>query len=69
MYNTENLNVLDIRVKLISCQHLPILLGYTFKGYVIKTVEVNIIKTFGTLFALFSTVFTFKQYASYLTIT
>ena len=49
----KNLNVFDIRVKLISCQHLTILLGYTVKGYVIKTVGVYIIKTFGILFALF----------------
>lgn len=57
---------------MISCQHLThltILLGYTVKGYVIKTVGVYIIKTFGTLFALFSTLLTFKQYASYLTMT
>ena len=53
MYNTENLNVFYIRVKLISCQHLTILLGYTVKGYVIKTVGVYIIKTFVILFALF----------------
>ena len=57
---------------MISCQpltHLTILLGYTVKGYVIKPVGVYIMKTFRTLFALFSTLFTFKQYASSLTMT
>ena len=54
---------------MISCQHLTdltILLGYTVKGYVIKPVGVYIMKT---LFALFSTLFTFKQYASSVTMT
>ena len=46
-YNTENFNVLDIRVFkiMISCQlltHWTILLGYTVKGYVIETVGVYI---------------------------
>ena len=54
----------------MTCQlltRLTILLGYTVEGYVIKTVGVYIIKTFETLFALFSTLFKFKQYASYAT--
>lgn len=41
---------------MISCLHLTdltILLGYTVKRYVTKTVGVYIIKTFGILFALF----------------
>ena len=52
---------------MISCQRLTdltILLGYTVKGYVIKPVGVYIMKTFRTLFAPFSTLFTVKQYAS-----
>ena len=54
---------------MISCQHVTTLSGYTVKGYVIKTVGVYFIKTFETLFALFLTLFTLKQNASYVTMT